>query len=558
MKHLLLLFALICSHFYSIAQLSVTTNGQKHVLIEQITSANVTFSTDGISIMEDIMVNRPNTIGLMHHSLSFSDSMRNSSSDAVIISYNIGGIPSAMIDRRKFPGENYVSTTNRNSWDTYAATQLLNSPQFDITITYEYDNATREITANVHCKALATLPGVYTTNLYIVEDSVTGVGMGYDQRNGFNNFNGHKFFGKGDPILGYAHMNVVRHMVGGTFGDPVFNNPVMNDTGSNTYTYTLPQTFDAKNTRLVATIAQRNTINIDQNEVLNAISTPADLLCSYTTPAISICAATTDTLSGKNAVVWDTTGLANVIWYKIYRNDGSGYVLLDSVAGTALSLYVDASSTPGKQSYKYKIAAVNDCGEEQQVGVAPESGTMHLQFDAVAGSKNYISWSPYIGQTFSNYTIMRSNNGGAFIAIGQVAASTKTYTDDTPPAGSNEYRVDIALANACSVGMVGTVTTIKSNKVSAWPVTVRNLQEGADIQVSPNPSNGVFNISWNNTHHRLGQIQVTDMTGRIVHRQLIESVQEQAQLTLSNPAGIYSLLVELDGYTTVHTLSIVK
>jgi hypothetical protein len=64
----------------------------------------------------------------------------------------------------------------------------------------------------------APAAGDLRLNLYLVEDNVTGIGKGYDQKNYFNGTPGHPYYQKGDSICGYVHERVVRAVPDGAWG----------------------------------------------------------------------------------------------------------------------------------------------------------------------------------------------------------------------------------------------------------------------------------------------------------------------------------------------------
>ncbi len=80
-------------------------------------------------------------------------------------------------------------------------------------------------TVNIEVKlgvgAEALPEGNYFLTVLVVEDAMTGSGQGWDQRNGYNNAQGHAYQGKGDPWTGYVHDNVVRNVLTAPLGDEI-------------------------------------------------------------------------------------------------------------------------------------------------------------------------------------------------------------------------------------------------------------------------------------------------------------------------------------------------
>lgn len=518
-------------------QVSVATNGIKFVLLEQVTSAKVMYAPDGVVFMNNIIGNRPNTIGIMHHSAGgYSDGMTNAQSTAFLSAFGVFAVPTATIDRKKFAGEAAIFT-QRGQWDPYVAAQLLTGPAFDITLTYSYNETNRQIQAKVHCKALSNLSGMYQTNLFIIEDSVTGTGSNYDQVNNYDNTSGHPFFGMGNPVTGYNHMNVVRHVLSGVYGQYLFVNPNANDTAGNNYTYTLPGGYNSSRVRLVATISKYNSGNINDNEMYNAVASSIDLQCSYATPVVQICAATTDTLTGKNVIAWQVPASNKTGYYKIYRESGSNYLLLTTQAANLPTIYADASSTPQSQAYRYKIVVVDSCSKETTLNQSVAHKTIHLSFDYGNGSVNNISWTGYEGDTVSGYTILRSTNSGAFNVIDTVASLVNSYSDNNPPTGDNTYRIKASLSNSCMPAGAGSFNSVQSNTAGAWKTGVGFSAIEKAITIAPNPANNQLTVTFN---QKIEKVNVYNISGQELFSGLYNS--NAATIDVSHLApGLYIL-----------------
>lgn len=57
------------------------------------------------------------------------------------------------------------------------------------------------------------LNGDHRLTVYLVEDSITGTGSGYNQANFYNTTVGHAFYNLGNPIVGYVHNEVLRKVL---------------------------------------------------------------------------------------------------------------------------------------------------------------------------------------------------------------------------------------------------------------------------------------------------------------------------------------------------------
>lgn len=549
MKNLLLsaIGAILCLSASS--QTTVSTNGQKNPVLEEGTGTWTPFAPDGFRVSDDIKATSPNVIVLRHHS---NDGMVNNQSQLVLSKFNKLGYPTASIDRKLFSPSQTDIYIHRQHWSSSVSTQLQVSPTFDVTLTYNYNPATRVISATVTGKALTSITGDYRTNLYIVEDSVTGTGSQYDQKNLYNTTSGHPYFGKGDPIVGFNHMNVVRDIMGGVDGTAAFTNPSVNTTASNTYTYTIPISYNAYRIKLVATVSKYNPSNVNDNEIQNAVeSSNKNTPCNYPQPEVQICMVTTDTVSGKNLIVWEKAGIQQAKEYKIYRETSTQgtYQHIGTKASSQLSIFEDVNANPQTQSYKYKLTVVDSCNREMALDSADAHQTIHVSFNLLHNDTTYISWNPYIGKPYTTYTIKRSNNNGPFLQIAQVASTVTNYSDANPPTGVNQYRIEIDAQGSCAPTPDTILSTIISNTAIAWHTGVSNIESHQKIAIYPNPANN--SISIGGVKH-VESISISDITGRVI-KTLSSANGSVKEINVSDlPNGTYLIkAVDKDGYYSI-------
>ncbi|MCB0696391.1 MAG: Omp28-related outer membrane protein [Chitinophagaceae bacterium] len=550
MRHLYFSALLLLSSATLFAQDTVSTNGQKNVLLESATGAWTGWAPDGIVFLDNVKASYPSTICLQHHN---NDGMVNTQSTAYQAAFSVTGYPTGAINRKLYSGQSGISAS-RGIWMSSVAAELQNSPTFDVRLIYSYNPSTRVISANVQGTALTSLSGLYYTNVYIVEDSVTGTGSQYNQANYSDNTTGHPFFGKGNPITNFYHMNVVRDMLGGVYGTAAFNNPTTNTTANNSYTYTVPSGYDINHIRLVATISKYGT-TINDREIQNAVETNSGVVaCSYAQPQVQICVVTTDTVSGKNLIVWEKAGIQHAKSYKIYRETSTpgNYQLIGTQAANVFSTYLDAGSNPQSQSYTYKLTVVDSCNREMPLSSANAHSTVHVTFNTLSNNTIYISWVPYVGRPYTTYTISRSNNNGPWTQVAQVTSSTTSYNDANPPSGVNSYRVEIQVPGGCSPSAKTTAyNTIISNAAVAWHTGIAAVN-GNSLKIYPNPANDMINVEGLNGEQN---ITILDVTGRVVLSSASVDTRNQVMtIDVSSFArGAYILkATDAEGNTTIN------
>lgn len=291
MKKLLFTVALISFVFLANAQKTTIQDSKSTITsTETTTSAAVKksllevfngtwggWNVDGDYVMDTLMSNNPNIIGVTFHN---SDSMSSLIGDTVAQTY-ISAYPTAMIDRYNFPTSTSLPE-NRADWAARCTQRNATTATVGVSISSQtYNSSTRELSVTVRADFVANLTGDLRFNLYIVEDSVSGTGVGYDQANYYHTISGHPFFNAGTTITGYQHRKVLRTMLGGPWGSTgVIPASVSNgDDYSHTYTYTLPAGYDMNKIYLIG-LVQNYTTNSDNRSILNSEEVRLDLLSS--------------------------------------------------------------------------------------------------------------------------------------------------------------------------------------------------------------------------------------------------------------------------------------
>ena len=251
----------------------------KKVLIEEFSTVPCQYCPDGTVILENVLDTYPNAIGVTHHAGYLTDAMTISASEAIASEF-ASGAPSAGLDRVLWPGEREVAIS-RSMWVSKTASQLNKLSPVDVDVQANWNSSTRQlyITAVANFVDYA-YPGDLRMNVFIVEDSVTGTGSGYNQVNAYNTVSGHPMFGKGNPIIGYVHRHVIRAVLDNSWGTAgiISSAPTPGQSFSKNYTYTVPASYKENSIHVIAFVSY-----YDQNgkrEILN--SEIADAIASTT------------------------------------------------------------------------------------------------------------------------------------------------------------------------------------------------------------------------------------------------------------------------------------
>jgi len=186
------------------------------------------------------------------------------------------------------------------------------------------------------------------------------------------------------------------------------------------------------------------------------------------------------------------------------------WVTVATTSSTATT-YVDTSVSTNNK-YKYQVRSNNNAGSSGYVAAAanvlmtPAAPSSVTAAGVNNGAQIQVSWvdAAYIDSTIT-WTVQRSVNGAAYadVATG-IAQGTVTWTDPTPGAGSNQYRVS-AVQSVGSLASDYTSSNVVSTIIAPLAPTLLNPDGGArDLAVDQ-----VF--SWRHNHggDGLGQSHYT-------------------------------------------------
>ena len=270
-------------------------------------------------------------------------------------------------------------------------------------------------------------------------------------------------------------------------------------------------------------------------------------------PTDPICLVTVDTASGKNLVVWQKTAGEGIISYNIYRETSQAGVfnLISNQPYDSLSQYMDVFADPVVRSWRYKISAVDNCGNESRLSAYHK--TMHLTLNlGLLGGVNLI-WNHYEG--FSpfekSYNIWRFS-GGNWEMLTSIPSNLDSYTDQSPPAGLIWYYVEAIHPTGCTPTefKAGTLNSSRSNRQSRLKTGIQEeINEQYNLRIYPNPSSGKFTLSMDLVESENVDIRVYDISGKLVYissfDNYIDKLETEIDMT-GYAKGIYYLTVKTD------------
>jgi len=257
------------------------TSGNKRVLVEEFTTAPCQFCPDGAVIVENILATIPEAVAVGIHAGFGTDAMTIPAHSAYAAAF-ASGAPTASIDRKLFDGEADVAIgRGGNGWVNAVNAQKVLPTPCNVSISGLVTGNTANVNVDVNFVDYPVDAQNLRVTLFVVEDSVTGTGSGYNQVNFYNNTAGHPYFGKGNPIVGFVHKHVVRSVPTGTWGDAAYfaTNPTLNSSHTKSYAVTLNPAWKQKDISIVAFVNYYNANGgLDEYEILNVQETKISTL----------------------------------------------------------------------------------------------------------------------------------------------------------------------------------------------------------------------------------------------------------------------------------------
>lgn len=180
----------------------------------------------------------------------------------------IQGLPAGNVDRT-------AMRVDPLNWEARVLTQLNEVPPADISVTTNYNAATRNLSMTVTADFFVALNGDYRLGAVVVEDGVTGTSSGYDQYNAYSGgstqMGGWENLPDPVPARQMVYDHVSRYLASDYEGDPG-SLPGTIAAGSQHYytlNYTLPAEYNDEYTHVVGYIT-----NAATGKILNAGKSP--------------------------------------------------------------------------------------------------------------------------------------------------------------------------------------------------------------------------------------------------------------------------------------------
>jgi hypothetical protein len=206
------------------------------------------------------------------------------------------------------------------------------------------------------------------------------------------------------------------------------------------------------------------------------------------TPEICMVLVDSSLAQPKNSIVWEKGDKPNIDYYKIYSETDNSDVY-ESIGIVSYSLpgkYVDAESNPEQESKRYKITAVDTCGNESDLSEYHQ--TIHIKVTREGNVNKVAITDHYKGFDFSVYHIFRHDETSGWSLVHQMENTIIEWFDKTTPSAKYKYFV---AANKSDSPCIFDPTSI-NGQISQ---SVSNIEQGDVVNSIINPGNNLLEIN---------------------------------------------------------------
>ena len=267
-----------------------------------------------------------------------------------------------------------------------------------------------------------------------------------------------------------------------------------------------------------------------------------------------ICVVTVDPETNKNLVVWEKVETSGIDYYNVYRETfaDNEYELVASVPFADMSEFSDPVANPFSRSWKYKLSAVDACGNESSLSIAHK--TIHLNINLGLGGSINLIWDDYEGIDYSSFSINRHTTAEGWEEITQLPTSLHSFTDAPEDLYGLWYSVTVNTPSACvptslSRAAGGPYYQASSNIEDEGAIDTKTISLEENIKIYPNPTSGDVQILgvW------MDEIEILNTSGQIVLKKEVNAKYLRLDLS-TQAAGIYYIKIIGKTNTSVQKL----
>jgi hypothetical protein len=260
-------------------------------------------------------------------------------------------------------------------------------------------------------------------------------------------------------------------------------------------------------------------------------------------PPPEICIVTVDSISDHNLIVWEKIPTQLIQQYKVYAetNQAGVYALIGNVPYDSLSFFIDTLSNPQIRSYRYKISAVDTCGDETALSMHHK--TLHLMITEAVPQGYNLDWQDsYEGFAFLSYVIYRGTTLQNMAVIDTIASNLSSYTDTTSLSGTLYYAVAALKPGGSCLGTKDqggpysqSVSNIEDNEMYVFQGEIIATE---NIFIYPNPATDEIFVEIRNQSIRNNRVEIFNLQGQMLKSMVMTG--NKANVDISElPMGMY-------------------
>lgn len=256
-----------------------------------------------------------------------------------------------------------------------------------------------------------------------------------------------------------------------------------------------------------------------------------------------LCAVTVDSITGRNLILWERTfdkGTKNYLLLREYFNTGQ----FDTIAHIPFELagaYLDTAVETNSSAWRYTLLLEDSCGQRSPLSAIHRS--MHLTAQAGSNNEVVLNWNGYEGKTIGLQRVMFAHNSTTFTLLTDVSFNIRTMTHYFAPPGPKAYYISIGTGNDCELasgisfpaGTLSNIAQVGSGVGLPW-------LDRHQATIYPNPSAGLFRVSWDVPASEVQLVQLYNGQGKLVGTYSLHVGESALEIDLQDQApGIYLL-----------------
>ncbi|MBP7077857.1 MAG: T9SS type A sorting domain-containing protein [Bacteroidales bacterium] len=261
---------------------------------------------------------------------------------------------------------------------------------------------------------------------------------------------------------------------------------------------------------------------------------------------ISLCMVTVNS-ENKNLVIWEKPISDIIDSFQVFRESDGIYNLIGLSPYNALGEFTDVTSQPELQSYRYKISALYNCGQETDMSDAHK--TVWLNWEILSPSVWHLQIEPYEGIEYAAIQIFRGIDPENLQWLTTLPADATEYTDNDVPTGSYVYyQAKIDLTTPCNFAKSG--NSILSNIATNDPgFYVVSPVEFTQFTLSPNPARNSVSVSFDSPNAKLS---ICDLSGKAL---VVKNDFTGGGINIENlKTGVYVVKLETESGIAIRKL----